>query len=278
MKSSAASRNSLVHRFHTLARERAGVLDGLLADAAKTRVHRGIVAVARLALQHAARAELGAELGILRVVGILRLLLGVEVVEVAEEFVEPVDRRQELVAVAEMVLAELAGRVALRLEQLGERRILLGKSFLGARQADLEKTGAEAGLAGDERGAPGGAGLLRVMVGEDRAFLRDAVDIRRAVAHHAAVVGADIPQPDVITEDDEDVGLPAAGAAGAGCWACAVWIGAAEPIADAAARVVPASRMLRRLSRKSFASPSDFVCGALLPISLSVFIASFSLG
>ena len=212
----------LVHRLHALARERAGVLDGLLADAAEARVLRRIVPVARLALHHAARAELGAELRVLRVVGILRLLLRVEVVEVAEELVEAVDRRQELVAVAEMVLAELAGRVALRLEQLGERRVLLGQPFLGARQADLEQAGAEAGLAGDERGAPGGAGLLRVMVGEDRAFLGDAVDVRRAVAHHAAVVGADVPQPDVVAEDDEDVGLaaraprPALGG-GAGC-------------------------------------------------------------
>ena len=92
-----------------------------------------------------------------------------------------------------MVLAELAGRVALRLEQFGKRRVLLGKPFLGARQADLEQAGAEARLAGDERGASGGAGLLRVVVGEDRTFLGDAVDVRRAIAHHAAVVGADVP-------------------------------------------------------------------------------------
>ena len=64
-------------------------------------------------------------------------------VEVAEELVEAVHRRQELVAVAEMVLAELAGGVALRLEQLGEGRVLLGQSILGARQADLEEAGAE---------------------------------------------------------------------------------------------------------------------------------------
>ncbi len=107
----------------------------------------GIVLVAGLALQHAARAELRLELGVLRIVGMLRLVLGVEVVEVAEELVEPVDRRQELVAVAEVVLAELAGRVALRLEQVGERRVLLGEPFLGARQADLQQAGAEAAIA-----------------------------------------------------------------------------------------------------------------------------------
>jgi hypothetical protein len=44
--------------------------------------------------------------------GVFRLLLGVEVVEVAEEVVEAVDGRQELVAVAEVGLAELAAEVA----------------------------------------------------------------------------------------------------------------------------------------------------------------------
>ena len=55
-----------------------------------------------------------AELRILRVVRVLRLLLGVQVVEVAEELVEAVGGRQELVLVAEVVLAELAGGVAER--------------------------------------------------------------------------------------------------------------------------------------------------------------------
>jgi hypothetical protein len=64
----------------------------------------------------------GGTLGIVRVFG---LVLCVQVVEVAEELVEAVNRRQEFVAVAEMVLAELSGRVALRLKQLGERRVFI---------------------------------------------------------------------------------------------------------------------------------------------------------
>ena len=47
--------------------------------------------------------------GIVRVLG---FFLGVEVVQVAEELVEPVRGRQVLVQVAEVVLAELAGRIA----------------------------------------------------------------------------------------------------------------------------------------------------------------------
>src|SRR5262249_29355276 len=87
------------------------------------------------------------------------------------------------------------------------------------------------------------AGLLGVAVGEDRPLLGDAVDVGRAVAHHAAVVGADVPVADVVAPEDEDVRLlavlpdlgaggdhfrlgpgqeaapvPALGAAGGGMW------------------------------------------------------------
>jgi hypothetical protein len=61
---------------------------------------------------------------LLRVVRVLRVLLGVQVVEVAEELVEAVDGRQELVPVAEVILAELPRRVAVVLQELGDRRIL----------------------------------------------------------------------------------------------------------------------------------------------------------
>ena len=84
----------LVDRLHALPGQRTGVLD-LLGPSGE-------------AVDHAARAEPLLELGVLRVVGVLRLLLGVEVVEVAEELVEAVAGRQHLVAVAEVVLAELA--------------------------------------------------------------------------------------------------------------------------------------------------------------------------
>ena len=46
----------------------------------------------------------------------LRLVFGIEVIKIAEELIEAVDSGQELVAVAEMVLAELSGHIAERLE------------------------------------------------------------------------------------------------------------------------------------------------------------------
>jgi hypothetical protein len=106
-----------------------------------------------------------------------------------------------------MVLAELSGCVALRLEELGNCRVLLRQPLLRRRQANFQKAGAHRTLSGDEGGAAGGAGLLAIIVGEDRTFVGDAVDVGRAVAHHAAVVGADVPVTDIIGHDDKDVRL-----------------------------------------------------------------------
>ena len=103
---------------------------------------------------------------VLRIVRQLRLLLGVEVVEVAEELVEAVDRRQRLVAVADVVLAELAGGVAEVLEQAADRGIELAHAHRRAGKADLGQAGADAVLAGEERRAAGGAALLAVVVQE----------------------------------------------------------------------------------------------------------------
>src|SRR6478752_5115231 len=100
----------------------------------------------------------------------LGLILGVQVVEVAKKLVEAVNGRQEFVAIAEMVLAELSGRVALRLEQLGNCRVLLRQPLFGGRQSNFQESCSQRTLSGDERGAAGGAGLLAVVTG---AYQRD---------------------------------------------------------------------------------------------------------
>ena len=127
----------VVDRFHPLLGQRAGVLDGLLADLAEARVDGGVVLVGGLALQHAARAELGLVRRVLRIVGQLRLFLGVQVVEVAEELVEAVHGRQRFVAVADVVLAELAGGVAEVLEQPADGGVELAHAHRRAGEADL---------------------------------------------------------------------------------------------------------------------------------------------
>ena len=53
-------------------------------------------------------------------------------IQVAEEFIEAVDGGQIFVAVAQVVLAELAGGVTLRFERGGNRTGLGGESDLGS--------------------------------------------------------------------------------------------------------------------------------------------------
>jgi hypothetical protein len=117
------------------------------------------------------------------------------------------DRREELVEVAEVVLAELPGRVAQRLEQLGDRDVLGLQADVGAGHPDLAQPGAEHALAGDERRTPGGAALLAVGVGEPHPLARDAVDVRRAVAHQPVAVATQVGDPDVVAPDHQDVRL-----------------------------------------------------------------------
>jgi len=105
------------------------------------------------------------------------------VVERAVEFIEAVDSGQMLIPVTEMVLAELSGGVALGLEQLGDGHVAGLEALRGARHADFGVAGAQAALAGDERGAPRRAALLGVLVGEDHTFLGDAINVRRPEAH-----------------------------------------------------------------------------------------------
>jgi hypothetical protein len=52
---------------------------------------------------------------------VLRVLLGIEMIQIAEELVEAMIGRQVLIPVAEVVLAELAGRVAKGFEKLSKR-------------------------------------------------------------------------------------------------------------------------------------------------------------
>ncbi len=200
----------LIHRLHALTVERAGVFNGLLADPAELRIDRRIILVGRLALEHAAGTVALAELRVLRVVLVLRLFLRVEVVEVAEELIEAVHRRQVLVAVPQMVLAELAGRVAESLHELPDGGILETQPQSRPRHADLGKPGADGRLPGNEGSATGGAALLPVEVREQRPLPGDAVDVGRAVAHHPEVVCTDVKPADVIGHDEENIWLLAA--------------------------------------------------------------------
>ena len=167
------------------------------------------------------------KVGVGGVVLVLGLLLRVQVVEVAKKLVHAVVGGQEAVfvtgecgrvggqgggksekeaktlpprlpsssspvQVAQMVLPELARRVALSLHGLRHGRVVLGQAQLGARHADLRQAGPVRVLARDERGPARRARLLAVVVGELDALLGDAVDLRGVVAHQALRVGGHV--------------------------------------------------------------------------------------
>jgi hypothetical protein len=140
-----------------------------------------------------------------RVVGLFRFLLGVEVVQVAVELVEPVHRGQELVAITQVVLADLRGRVAERLQQLGQRRILRLQPLRRTRHTDRRQAGAHGQLPGDQGGPAVGAAGLGVAVGEPGTFGRDPVDIGCPCAHDPLVVAADVIPADIVGQDDHHV-------------------------------------------------------------------------
>src|SRR6266480_3866801 len=95
-----------------------------------------------------------------------RVFHRVQVIEVAKELVEAVDGGQELIEIAQMVLAELASGVALRFERGSDGASLCGYADFGAGLADRGHARANRKLTHDEVGPARRAACLRVIVGE----------------------------------------------------------------------------------------------------------------
>ena len=188
-------------------RQRAFVDDPLLADLAPARHDGRVIRVGGIAMHQVARAVFVDP--VLRIVEPIRIRHRVEVIEVAEKFIEAVHGRQIFVEVAEMVLAELPGSVAERFEHGGERHRLLREADVRTGLTDCRETGAHRKFAGDEIGAAGGAACFGVVVGKPHAFGRKSVEIGRLPRHDTAMIGADVEPADIVAHDDEDVRRPA---------------------------------------------------------------------
>ncbi|MNE36694.1 hypothetical protein D3C80_1305140 [compost metagenome] len=159
-------------------------------------------------MDHATRGVGFEELGIVFwPVRTLRFFFGVKVVQVAEELVETMVGRQVFILVAQVVLAELAGRIALGLQCLGNGDVTLLQTHRSTRDADFRQAGTQRCLASDERRPAGGAAVLRIVVGEHHAFFGNPVDVRSLVADHAHGVGADVGLANIVAEDHENVGF-----------------------------------------------------------------------
>ena len=47
--------------------------------------------------------------------------------------------------------------------------------------------------------------MLAVIMQKTKSFSGDAIDVGRFVAHYSVAIGAEVGDPDVVTEDDENV-------------------------------------------------------------------------
>ena len=148
----------LIHRFHALGCERPRVLANLFAPSSEARIFFRIILFRGLAFEHATRFYCFAQLagGIIREFG---FFLDVQVIEIAKKLVEAMHAWEELVAVTQVVLAELAGHVAERLEQLGDGGVFFLEPLGCSRHANLGIAGTHRDLAGN-KGCPAGGATL----------------------------------------------------------------------------------------------------------------------
>src|SRR6185369_4397765 len=156
-------------------------------------------------MQHATRSELLSEFRVFGIIGILRFLFRIQVIEISKEFVEAVHRRQKFIAVAEMVFAKLTGNVSKWFQNISNCRVFGLKSESRARQTYFRQSCADRRLTGNKGSPAGSAALLTVPVGKHRAFFDYPVDIGRTVTHYSVVVSADVEPTDIIAPDNQYV-------------------------------------------------------------------------
>src|SRR5215510_12576757 len=111
------------------------------------------------------------------------------------------------ISVTEVILTELASGVSERFEQFGNGGIFGTHAICSAWQSNLAQPRAEYALAHDEGCAASGARLLGVVVGENHAFVGNAVDVGRLVAHYPFRVATEVRLTNVITPNNENVGF-----------------------------------------------------------------------
>ena len=123
------------------------------------------------------------------------------------KLIETVRRRKHVVPIAQVILAELTGAIAARLQKRGDGGVFLFDSLGCARKSNLGETSSNRRLTRDERRATSGATLLAIPISKERALFGDAINVGRLVAHHALVVCTDVELTDVVTPNHQDVGL-----------------------------------------------------------------------
>ena len=103
----------VIDRFHSFFGERTCVFDDLLSDSPKTRIDGWIVHIGCLTIHDPTWTVLLEECRVFGIIGLLRLLFSIKVVEIAKELVKSMDSRQEFVSISQVIFSKLSSGVPL---------------------------------------------------------------------------------------------------------------------------------------------------------------------
>jgi hypothetical protein len=106
-----------------------------------------------------------------------------------------------------MIFTVLPGDIPLLLKKRRQGHIFGTNTKISTGYADLGEAGANRRLPRDKGRATRGATLLAVVIGKLRALIRNAVDVRGPVPHHAHVVGRQIPKTDIVAPNHQYIRL-----------------------------------------------------------------------
>ena len=134
-------RHVVFDAWHWARRQRSLIDDLLLAHLAPARLHRLVIRVRGPRVHQVARADRG--LPFRRISVIERILHCVQMIKITKILVEAVVGRQELIPVAEVVLAKLAGGITQRLEGRRDGWRLIGHAQCRAGLTDGGQPGAD---------------------------------------------------------------------------------------------------------------------------------------
>ena len=186
-------------------RQRTFIDDPLLADLAPPRHFGRVIPIGCVGVDQAARTVGVVELLVDGERIPIRIRHSVEVVQISKKFIEAVQGRKEFVQVSKVVLAELPGGIALRLQSGGQRHCLRRQTDVGASLADRRQASPDRQFARDEVCPTCRTAGFSIVVREAHTFGREPVEVRRLPRHDALVIGADVEPTDIVAHDHEDI-------------------------------------------------------------------------
>jgi hypothetical protein len=142
---------------------------------------------------------------VLRIIEPVGIRHGIQVIQIAKELVEPMQARQELVKVAEVVFPELPSCVAKFLQRDGDRGRLIRHPDICSSLAHCRQASSNRQLAGDEVRTACRTACFGIIVRKQHPLRSQLVQIRRLSRHDPAVVGPNVEPSHIVAHNHQDV-------------------------------------------------------------------------